>query len=274
MSSLLETLKLIIGFLLSPLSVALVFSLFGMLCNVFGRTHQAVRGFVVATVVLILGSLPIWTYGSGRMQEYAIPPLGIQSLQTVEPPWYIVVLGAGFNADDHLPANSRVSGSYLARILEGVRIFRQSDEAKMIIFVSGKASDEPKQRFLADLLAILALDPDRVIMKTQAKSTEDEAETIRALLSTTEIRPRIILVTSAHHMKRAVATFEAAGIDPIPAPTDYQTTRTASPDDKPWQRFLPSSAGLGSTHGMLYDATAMLWLKIKHACLRQQYKPD
>lgn len=93
-----------------------------MLCYALGRTFQALRSFIVATAILFLGGLPIWTYGSGRDLEYAIPPLDTQSLRSIEPPWQIVVLGAGFNADEYLPANSRVSGSYLARSLEGGRI--------------------------------------------------------------------------------------------------------------------------------------------------------
>ncbi len=58
-----------------------------------------------------------------------------------------------------------------------------------------------------------------------ARSTYEEA-----LLSIRTLQPRIgerwLLVTSAYHMPRAMATFEAQGWLMIPYPVDYRTTGT------------------------------------------------
>lgn len=58
-----------------------------------------------------------------------------------------------------------------------------------------------------------------------ARNTEEEAKMIFAALGKSdEVRPRILLVTSAWHMPRSKWLFERAGFDVLPAPTDYEMT--------------------------------------------------
>ena len=50
---------------------------------------------------------------------------------------------------------------------------------------------------------------------------------------------RVILVTDAWHMRRSVDRFRSAGLEVIPAPTNYATQPELSPID-----FLPTTGGL------------------------------
>jgi len=53
--------------------------------------------------------------------------------------------------------------------------------------------------------------------------THDEAVKVAALASQHRIQ-HLLLVTSASHMQRAVATFEKAGLRSTPVPCDYQSS--------------------------------------------------
>ena len=54
---------------------------------------------------------------------------------------------------------------------------------------------------------------------------------------------RIILVTSAFHMKRSVAIFKKLGLEVIPFPTDYRALNMGMNFDA----FVPSTGALDTT---------------------------
>ena len=63
-----------------------------------------------------------------------------------------------------------------------------------------------------------------------------------------------ILVTSANHMPRALATFRKAGIDPIPAPTVFLAR-----DDYGLLRYLPTLKHLMYVNAFVYESRGMAW---------------
>jgi uncharacterized SAM-binding protein YcdF (DUF218 family) len=220
--------------------------------------------WAAATLLLTLGALSGFTYGSRRASEYQYEPFSLATNESLNSePSTIVVLGAGFNADEFLPPNSRVSSAYLARMLEGVRVHRLLPESKLVFSVAGKADASAKQAFVDGMIEILQLDAARVQSITDAESTDDEAESIKA---THEGHP-IVVVTSAGHMPRAMRIFEGHGLTAQAAPADYGFTRTASPNDKPWQRWTPSLDGLGSNAHYAYETVATLASRIKRMFL-------
>ena len=52
-----------------------------------------------------------------------------------------------------------------------------------------------------------------------------ESEAIKNLLLNNNLKPKIILVTSAMHMNRAIFLFRRQGIDVIPYPVDFKSSR-------------------------------------------------
>ncbi|MFV2093059.1 MAG: hypothetical protein ACC634_08240, partial [Hyphomicrobiales bacterium] len=86
----------------------------------------------------------------------------------------VVVLGTGFHQDPWLPANSRVSGGFHARFLEGVRIYRSRPDVRLLVSVANDEADAAEKRvFLDAMVGLLPLDPKRVGLITEAGSTAD-----------------------------------------------------------------------------------------------------
>lgn len=253
-----DTFKLIIASLLSPLLMSLILQTLGWLLYRRHRPRAGLTCIFCGTIVLIIGGLAGLTYEKRRSQEFVHPPLNASSHLNPDQPILAVVLGTGFNSDPELPANSQVSGSFLARLLEGVRIYRSHPKSRLLISIAGKAAPETKRHFADQMIALLQLDPARVTVATESKSTSDEAEeAVRQHKG-----EQVIVVTSAGHMVRAMTIFQDAGLSPIAAPTDYGFTRAGSPDEKIWPRWIPTTDGIGSNHQWLYEAAASIWHKL------------
>jgi len=249
-----EAFKLFAAAILSPLLIALIIQAIGWILW-WRNSRYGVRLIALGTMLLTFGSLSGFTYEKRREQEFVYHPLDIANDLPQEQPVLVIVLGTGFNPDPQLPANSQVSGAFLSRLLEGVRIFRSRCDANMLVSIAGKADSTEKQQFLDRMIELLQLDPARVTLVSTAKSTSDEAEeTARQ-----HHNEQVIVVTSAGHMPRAIQIFRDANLAPLAAPTDYGFPRAGSPGDKIWPRWIPSAEGIGSNHQWLYEQAASIW---------------
>ena len=74
-----------------------------------------------------------------------------------------------------------------------------------------------------DFFVSLGIDPDRITWESQSRNTAENARFSYEVAAPTSEETRVI-ITSAFHMGRALASFEAAGWDRItPYPVDYRT---------------------------------------------------
>ena len=258
-SDLFDLFKYVIATLLSPLWIALLMQIVASAFWWRKRPNVAFGLFAAAFAVLWLGSLSGWFYNQRREAEFVYPPLLAERLENKPSVPLVVVLGTGFNSDPELPFTSQVSGTFLARLLEGVRVHRLYPDSKLLVSIAGRASDAEKRHFFAQMIGLLSLDPQRIELITTAKSTDDEVTATQALSK----GQSTIVVTSAGHMPRAMMLFEAANLSPIAAPTDFGFPRAGSPNEKVWQRWIPSTDGIGSNHQWLYERAAMVWQWVK-----------
>ena len=74
-----------------------------------------------------------------------------------------------------------------------------------------------------DFFVPLGIDPDRITWESQSRNTAENARFSSEVAAPTSDETWVI-ITSAFHMGRALASFEAAGWDRItPHPVDYRT---------------------------------------------------
>jgi len=88
-------------------------------------------------------------------------------------------------------------------------------------------------------------------------TTWDNARLSAALLKNKGVR-RIVLVTHAWHLRRAVPLFEAQGLDVVPAGLQFSGTRPDSILD-----LLPTPAGLRDSSLALHEWLGILWYKLR-----------
>lgn len=251
-----EDLKLIIAWAISPLIIGMGLQLAGWGMWLWKRKRVAFACWGVSLLVLLIGSLPVLSYEANRSREFHHEPLNLTGDLDPAHPVVAVVLGTGFNPDPWLPQNSRVSGTAHARFLEGVRIYRNRPDVRLLVSVANDEADPAdKAAFLDEMIKLLALDPARVELVTEAESTEDEA---RLAIKHVKDGEQVVVVTSAGHMPRAMTIFADADLKPIAAPCDFWYPRAGSPHEKKWKQWIPSSGGIGGTRQMLYEGLASL----------------
>ena len=88
-------------------------------------------------------------------------------------------------------------------------------------------------------------------------NTADEAVAIRRLLPARQ--SRVLLVTSAFHMRRAQRLFERQGLQVLPFPVDFQARgRWADPLWRDPTQWLPSATALDKTSRALRELLGRL----------------
>jgi uncharacterized SAM-binding protein YcdF (DUF218 family) len=167
------------------------------------------------------------------------------------PAAYIHVLGYGHDSDDAFPLSSQPYPTGLVRIIEGVMIYRKQENAKLIF--SGYGNEDKISNAMANARVAVALGvkPEDIILLEKARDTGEEAEALKKIAGS----EKVILVTSAAHMPRAVVLFENAGLDVTAAPTDFRAKKTD------WLQ-LPGAEALRHSEIAFHEYLGMLWIRI------------
>jgi len=161
----------------------------------------------------------------GQGSEGALPESGV-----AQPAEAIVVLGGAMSYVR--PSGVPISewGDAIDRVFGGIALAREGRAPRLILSGGSWIGQEglPSEGSVARQLALeFGLPADRVEVSPQALNTQQEAEAIRKMFSSP--RPKIILVTSAFHILRAVVTFETEGFEVIPHPVDFRAPVKRSP---------------------------------------------
>jgi len=165
---------------------------------------------------------------------------------------WVVVLGGGTSSDASVPPSARLSEATLARLVEGARLHRQLPGSRLVLSgagIFGSGSDAESMSALAVALGVARED---IVVDAESPDTQTQARNIRKIVK----REPCVLVTSAAHMRRAMALFRKVGLDPIPAPTHYlaRANTGLSPAD-----FYPSIGGLITAQIAAYEYFGIAW---------------
>jgi uncharacterized SAM-binding protein YcdF (DUF218 family) len=137
----------------------------------------------------------------------------------------VVVLGGGSVDLQWLGAEPEPNGETASRLVKGIELARR---LRLPLILSG-GNGEPFATTVndADVMAAatraLGVPQEQVIVENLSRNTLENSHAVRKLLTGN----RVILVTSAYHMKRAKAMFARRGFTVIPAPAYFlgQTRR-------------------------------------------------
>ncbi|MFP4696817.1 ElyC/SanA/YdcF family protein [Thiohalospira sp.] len=240
--------QFVASFLL-PVSLVALLALAGAFLAWRGRGRAGAL-VVLAAVVLLLG------FGFRPVAGWLIAPLERAYPPVTEPERlagieYVMVLGAGHDPEPGLPVTGRLPATATARLVEGIRLQRALPGSRLVL--SGGGEPVPSARTSAAVARALGVEEAEMIRLPGTANTRDEARRAAAEL---EDR-RLVLVTSASHMPRAMALFRGAGLDPVAAPTRYHAPAQVDP----WQpQYLrPQARGLYASERALYEYLGLAW---------------
>lgn len=237
----------ILRFLVYPFPV-----FFLVLCGIMVFYHRpwARRALFVLLVVLYGLSIP---YTADRCMRWLETPR--VTSETLRPPYDTVIVLSGmlhtpFSRQGYIEFNESVE-----RILTGIALVQQGISQTLLVSGgTGSLFDRrtSEAKLLKNFAIQLGLREGQVLVEADSRNTYENALHTAAMLRTQQLH-HALLITSASHMRRAVATFHKQGIFPDIYPVDYQATGEIS-----LFSFVPSVFSLAKITAVLHEVFGML----------------
>ena len=216
----------IVGGCLNPLVLGLVATAACGACAFFRRRRLCMALAVASIAWFWLWSTPMMYRWFGGSLEGAWPVVRAEDAPKADA---IVLLGGGMGANTNVYPYAEMWGG-ADRAWHAARLYRAGKAPIVIPTGSGeRESDFP-------LLVDLGVPESAILVEDKARNTEENAKFVEKLINSRvkhvergtgeTLRPRVLLVTSAWHMRRSVLMYKkyAPSLEIVPAPTDYEAT--------------------------------------------------
>jgi uncharacterized SAM-binding protein YcdF (DUF218 family) len=148
------------------------------------------------------------------------------------------------------------------RVFEASRLF-QAGKAPRIVVSGGNLPWQtvvvPESTLIAGLLADLGVPRGAIVLETGSRNTHENAVNTAAIFHDNGWQTAL-LVTSGHHMRRAIASFARAGIDVTAAAADIHGR------DPPYESlldFLPDAGALALTTSVITEMIGLLYYRAR-----------
>lgn len=210
--------------------------------------------------LLFLTAALLWISSTPALSSYLIASLERQYLPipVSKSPKAdaIVILGGGVGAAESPRLEVDLTDAS-DRILHATRLYK-AGKAPLIIAAGGSntwlGTRTPEAFTMDKLLREWGVPSRAIIVESESLNTYQNAVNTKKLLDQRKLK-KILLVTSAAHTPRALATFRSAGITSIPSPTDY---KIVDQEKSIVLSFLPDIGALGGTTQALKEHLGFL----------------
>jgi len=194
------------GYLLSPLTWVMAAWLGAGLCALAGRGRAAMGLACLAFTGLWVASTPLLAVALTSALERQYPAMAAETAPVADA---IVVLGGSVVVarPPERPTFGFTSSS--GRVWQAAALYR-AGKAKWIVVAAGGVpefeGEQVEAEAIAQMLGELGVPRSALVLEPLSRNTRENAENTLQLLNRLGVR-RVLLVTSAQHMPRALQTF-------------------------------------------------------------------
>lgn len=221
----------------------------------------------VAWSLLLIMSLPVFAGPLIAMLEHypALPPDAVDGTGAEA----IVVLGAGVYRDAPEYGGHTVDLNSMKRARYAAWLHRRTGLPVYISGGSGPAAPgRVMRRFLEQELGVPV-----AALEDASRNTRENAERTTPLLRAAGIH-RVLLVTDAWHMPRAMDAFRRAGVDAVPAPTYFLSASRRLPrepidPDERARRWLPQAASFHASYYAIHELLGTVYYRLRARLVAQ-----
>ena len=242
--------NLIAAALLPPLLLVLLLTA-GL---IFHRRHRrlSMSLILLSTVALYSLSTP-WVSGLLLKSLEISTPINADAFKKADA---IVILGGGRRIDAGEYGGDTLNGISLERLRYAAHLHRSSGLPLLVTGGKPGGGTLAEGRIMQHVLRSEYGLPTRWV-EDAALTTWDNARLSSRQLKSSQVQ-RIILVTHAWHLRRAVPLFETQGLSVIPAGIQFSSIRLDSVLD-----VLPTPAGLRDSTFALHEWLGIVWYKLR-----------
>ena len=235
-------LKIVQQFLLPSLLI-LVFLLAGLIFWLFLKRSRCGK------VLLIAGILLYYLFSITPVSNYLLLPLE---------------KGYSFLKEEDMQAADKIVlllGGKETDVLRGSEVLRIAHirEHEVEIIISGTDPLLPSSQEALGVKKFFVsrgLKEENIVIEGKSRTTWENIRNVKEIIG----QEPFFLVTSAHHMERAMREFERVGAQPIPAPTDFKIKT----GNYTLLDFFPDPQNFRNSNLALHEYYGILWYGIRN----------
>ena len=239
----------------------LLFLLTGLaIANLWRKRQESRRRLLLLTLAFAacaLVSLPMVGYLALASLEWRYPPLVTLPADSDA----IVVLSGYVRSPDKYQPHAELGAGTMYRCLQAAEVYHQGKALPVLVSggkVNPDAAGPTAAQAMRDFLISIGVRERDLITEDESRTTyENAVESVKKLKQ--RGLKKIILVTEAAHMYRAVRCFRSQGIEVVPAGCNYRATEFGySLFD-----FLPSPSGAGGCREAFHEWLGVAYYRLK-----------
>lgn len=248
------SLSKILEFLLLPMTWILAMFVWGMIRynSRFGR-----RLLTACIAMLLFFTNPFLV--NRVMDVWEVKPYS--SVQIQEPYEIGVLLGGSMKYYNDVLERPVYSQS-VDRLLQTIELYHDNKIDKILLSGgSGRLTrpDEKESPVIEQVLIRCGIERDDIIRESESRNTWENAVYSAELINENYKGSRVLLITSAWHMRRSIACFNAAGINAVPYPVDERAGKGAWTPDR---LIIPSAASLHNWNTLIHEWFGCIMYKL------------
>jgi uncharacterized SAM-binding protein YcdF (DUF218 family) len=232
-----------------------------LLLSLLLRSERIRRRCLVAGIgLLLLLSNPFLANLAWRAWEVdAVPVANVGHYDAA------IILTGVTNTKENIPDRIHTSKG-ADRFLHPLMLYREGKIKKFLV-TGGTSKLLKKTRPEAEQIKILLMQAgvpaQDILTETRSQNTYQNARNTAILLKQHPDMQRLLLVTSAFHMRRAAACFSKAGVYATPFSTDFYSNQVSfTPDDL----LIPSAAAFSYWHLLIHEIAGFVIYKVVGYC--------
>lgn len=242
----------LLAFATQPLAWVLLLLLLGLPMLHWQRRTGMTLIWTAALVLLVQGWEPLPDAVLRRLEARHPASLAAPDLKAYAG---IVVLGGALESANIWQAHGQAALNNKAERMTAALPLLQRQTQLKLLFTGGEGELFAQALTEADrariFYASMGVPTERLLFESASRTTYENAVLSGALPEVDKTRPWLLL-TSAWHMPRALATFEKAGWNVTPYPVDFRTG-----DDTPWSQYSLAQ-GAAKWHLALHEIAGLL----------------
>lgn len=242
-----------------PLSLILM----GLFLSIFSKNQKIKR----LSLRISLGL--IFLFGNGflvneAMLWWEVSPI---SPDSISQPYDVgIILTGGMITNKESSGNQIFTDKTADRFIQPLRFYKMGKLKKILI--SGGSTDLKLMRQdvtdetlkVAQLLEELGVKKEDIILERKAKNTRENAiNSVKILKKNPQFGTKYILFTSAFHMKRALESFQKAGINITAFPTAFKSKQRSFTIDN---LLIPRELNLYEAYDLIHEIVGYVVYKI------------
>jgi uncharacterized SAM-binding protein YcdF (DUF218 family) len=208
----------VLDFFLAPLTWALL---------LFAASIALRRRMMLARGLGIAGLAVLYVFSVAPVADALVRAAERSAVRTWHPDVEydaVIVLGGGLDAPATEASGEVQFQDAPERILRGFELLRDG-RARQLLISGGSIEKRPGAPVEAEVLARMlerwGVPPEKIVVEGRSRNTRENAE-YSAEVVKAHGWSRLLLVTSAAHMPRALGCFRAVGLTPDALPVDFQ----------------------------------------------------